>query len=370
MRVLHLLASGGIGGIEILNRDYVKRSAHENTCVFVWHGGPVADEMKSAGCPVFEYNASKSDFFGPLNKLLALCREKQFQVLIVHHASPALSLYALRIRQQFPGMKLLIYSHENAPGMADVTGALRHILKKQLVRLGLLGADRVIAVSGFVKKSLESYFHIPSHQISVVYNGVDLSRFQPGDMIPHDPVRLIYVGRLIPLKGVSHTLRALAHLPDDCHWQFTVAGDGVDRPPLEALTRQLGLQDRVTFLGSRQDVPQLLAQSDLFIHVPDLKEGFGISVAEAMASGCLCLCSRSGSLPELIREGEEGVLIGDSSPEALSAVLEKTIRSISSDEVRAIRRRAVSRAAAFSIEAYASNLDCLIQCVADGQPLC
>ena len=109
--------------------------------------------------------------------------------------------------------------------------------------------------------------------------------------------------------------------------------------------------------GTRSDVPELLAGADVFIHLPDCAEGFGIAVVEALASGLICVCNDRGALPEIVEDGVSGLIVksGDSVTERLRSLIP------GSAQWERIRRGAVEAAQKFSIETFAAKLDDLIE---------
>lgn len=125
------------------------------------------------------------------------------------------------------------------------------------------------------------------------------------------PLRLLSVTRLHPgePKGIDLVLRAIAGLPQIA-MQYTVIGDGADRPRLRALADGLGLGDRVRFAGRVGDAERdrALADCDLFV-LPSSGEGFGIVFLEAMAWSKACLAARAGGTPEVVLDEQPGLLV-------------------------------------------------------------
>ncbi len=120
------------------------------------------------------------------------------------------------------------------------------------------------------------------------------------------------VSRLSPEKGIDILLEVAHKLPDV---QFIIAGDGPERENLEKKSNS-----NVAFLGFVKDVPDLLSQADVLC-VPSRSEGLGLSALEAMASGVPVVASRVGGLPEVILDGETGLLVPPEDPEALRVAL-------------------------------------------------
>ena len=153
-------------------------------------------------------------------------------------------------------------------------------------------------------------------------------------------------------------MKALGRLTDT-DYRLTVVGDGDYREALQTLARELGIAEKVQFLGTRTDVPELLSQADVFLHLPECEEGFGIAVVEAMASGLICVCGDRGALPEIVENGASGFIVKDNDP----AVLADILRTIAAEPARyeAMRVNAVAASRNFSIEAFTEKLDRLIE---------
>ena len=364
MRIMHLLASGGTGGIETLCRDYAQYSHHENTFVFLWGKDDARYlEMKENGADVIQLNASKKHLFRMLKQIDDIRKSKQIQIVVAHHAAPMEYVYLIWAKKRLDSdIKTIIYAHGNAVDMwrANRKGAA---IRKKILKAAIKHADQIIAVSKSVKRSLEQYFDVSKGKIDVVYNGVDLRRFRPEEISKRrtDCVQFIYVGRLIEEKGVQFTLKALSELPSELKWSFQIVGDGPYRETLEAYCNQLGLKDKVCFLGTRQDVPDLLSRADVFIHMPVWEEGFGITIIEAMAMGLLCICSDNGAIPEIIKNYDNGILVKKNDTVELTHILENLIPNFQSEKYEQMRKKAIEGANNFSIQKFVSSLDNYLQ---------
>lgn len=364
MKIMHLLASGGTGGIETLCRDYAQYSHHENTFVFLWGKDDARYlEMKENGADVIQLNASKKHLFRMLKQIDDIRKSKQIQIVVAHHAAPMEYVYLIWAKKRLDSdIKTIIYAHGNAVVMwrANKKGAA---IRKKILKAAIKHADQIIAVSKSVKRSLEQYFDVSKGKIDVVYNGVDLRRFRPEEISKRrtDCVQFIYVGRLIEEKGVQFTLKALSELPSELKWSFQIVGDGPYRKTLEAYCDQLGLKDKVCFLGTRQDVPDLLSQADVFIHMPVCEEGFGITIIEAMAMGLLCICSDNGAIPEIIKNYDNGILVKKNDTVELTHILENLIPNFQSEKYGQMRKKAIEGANNFSIQKFVSSLDNYLQ---------
>jgi glycosyltransferase involved in cell wall biosynthesis len=197
------------------------------------------------------------------------------------------------------------------------------------MRLLSRGVSRYIAVSSAIAGELDQRFGWPAGKIEVVYNAVDLDRFDvsapPGlreKLGGSDGVPLILTpARLDEQKGHDVLFRAAAEVPVA---RFVLAGEGPLRAQLEAEVAQLGLAERVLFLGRRDDIPQLLAACDVFV-LPSLYEGSSLAVLEAMAARRAVVSSAIGGTTELIANGENGLLVPPGDAVALAAALRRVL---------------------------------------------
>lgn len=175
-----------------------------------------------------------------------------------------------------------------------------HAYNLGLENIGIAGCDGVIVNSQAVFAEL-SRRRLGDAGISIIPNGVDLARF-PANHAPANPQQILFVGRLVPQKGVDVLLRAFGALlhrfPDTT---LLIAGDGQQRLYLERLARFLGLRQQVRFLGwqSRDELPGLYRAAAVTA-VPSLYEPFGLVALEAMASGSPVVVSRIGGLTEIV----------------------------------------------------------------------
>ena len=152
----------------------------------------------------------------------------------------------------------------------------------------------------------------PSLSYSVIGNGVDLDLFRPAapDEASESPaIRCLAVGRLIERKGIADLLRAWALLPRG-RYTLEIAGGGPQSAALRALATELGVSDDVRFAGplTRDAVALRCRHSDMFVLTPS-EEAFGNVFAEAIAAGLPVIGSDSGAIPELVAQGENGILV-------------------------------------------------------------
>ena len=223
-------------------------------------------------------------------------------------------------------------------------------------RLMTACVDRYIAVSEDVASNLERRFNVPRSKISVVPNAADLDEIDAAGRTPPTdwPVQpgqraALLLARLETEKGVDIAVRAAAAVPEIA---LVIAGEGSCRDALETLVTQLGIRDRVHFLGHRTDPAALLAGADVFV-LPSLAEGFPLSVVEAMAAGVPVVASDIGGTREAVEQEHTGLLVPPSDADALAAAIRRTLAepAATSGRVRAARDRVTRELSAPAIAA-------------------
>jgi glycosyltransferase involved in cell wall biosynthesis len=172
-------------------------------------------------------------------------------------------------------------------------------------------------------------------KIGLVYHGLDLSRF-PMPMArvnASGTTRILSVGRAVSKKGFDTLLRAVALLPREIGWHFTHVGGGAERAKLEALAATLGIAARVTWIGARSqdEVLALYRQADIFVLASRIaadgdRDGLPNVLMEAQSQEVACIATRVSAIPELISDGETGLLVDPDDPGALAVAIEKLIR--------------------------------------------
>jgi glycosyltransferase involved in cell wall biosynthesis len=192
--------------------------------------------------------------------------------------------------------------------------------------------DRVVAVSGAVKKALLAS-GIAGGKIEVIHNGVSLKRFDPS-RIDRAEVRselgidakdfvIGTVGKLHQGKGVYELLRAAAGIPGERTVSLLFVGDGPEKEGIIGEAERLNFTGRTIITGIRSDVERMYAAMDIFVLPSTCDEAFGMVIIEAMAMGRPVIGTQVGGIPELIRTGENGLLVPPGDTAALSGAIVK-----------------------------------------------
>lgn len=210
----------------------------------------------------------------------------------------------------------------DVPGFRPYDFALYHRLMGPLIRRVWREARAVVANSHGLRQLANAFE--PGVPVEIIPNGVDLARFAVPER-PWDPARMLFVGRVVYQKGLDVLLEALAGLRD-LPWELVVAGDGSQRERLGNCARELGIGDRVEFVGwlRGDELLQAYTQANLFVF-PSRHEGMPNAVLEAMAAGLPVIASRIAGSEELVAPDESGLLVPADDVAALRQALAKLL---------------------------------------------
>jgi len=204
-------------------------------------------------------------------------------------------------------------------------------------------AARVVAVSTFTRDLALRHYDVP---IQVIPNGVVLPPEDALDLRPHSPPRILFAGRLVPQKDPLTWVAALAQVRDE-PWRATLLGDGPLMPAVRRALHEAGLTDRVHLAGwvDPDAVDEAMATSDI-LFMPSRSEGMPMVGVQGLAWGLALVVSRVGGFVDLVRPGENGVLV----PPGDVAGFARALRAYLRDPDALARARAASRAHARNFE--------------------
>ncbi|HPA44437.1 MAG TPA: glycosyltransferase [bacterium] len=191
----------------------------------------------------------------------------------------------------------------------------RHVLTRWKYGTGV---DRYIAVAECVRDRLVE-IGVPKEKVAVIHSAVDLSRFENIGQdiaavreefgLTENRKIIGTVGRLTREKRYDWLLDTLKSiLENNPAYCLVLAGDGPERGALESQAEHLGIREQIVFAGHREDVPRLLSAFDVYVLCSE-SEGYPVSLAEAMAAGCAVVSTDVGGVSEIVRPGENGIVV-------------------------------------------------------------
>jgi glycosyltransferase involved in cell wall biosynthesis len=342
MRVLYLIETLGVGGAENSLLELLPRMKQVQPLVcHVYEGSELKDAYEAAGLPVVSLDIPpKYHFRRAVHEVRALVRE--FQPHLIHT-----TLFRAEVVGRYVGRqsRVPVVCSFVSECYADVrwrsltpTGRFKLKGIQLLDRLTAPWAAHFIANSQTVRDSETRSLRVPPERVSVIYRGRDPERFalrlprevaakSRADLGLADGARVVInVGRLVDSKGHAELIEAFAHViktePDAV---LLLAGDGPEQSQIEAHIRRLGLGASVQLLGSRSDIPELLAMSDVFAF-PSHYEGHPGAVVEAMFAGVPMVLSDIPVHRETVEQGASALLVPLHEPAPLAAAIVSLLR--------------------------------------------
>lgn len=304
MRILHVINALHTGGAERLLLDIVSGMVSLEHKVEVVVLNPDRSslfyDLEAQQIPIHVFNLCLKEY-NPFHIVRLSKIMRRFEVVHVHLFP---SQYWVAMASCFlKHPPLLITTEHNSENFRA-----RYKILDWFDRKFYTSYDGVFCIS----KATEDFMRrrlIDSTKLFLVTNGITISRFsdvkasrqQLLPKVPESAILLMQVARFRAQKNQACVIRALSLLPDNYYLVFV--GAGINEEPCKRLTEKLGLEDRVLFLGDRSDVPELLSVADMVI-MSSHWEGFGLSAAEAMASGKIVLASDVPGLSQVVADPE------------------------------------------------------------------
>ena len=194
--------------------------------------------------------------------------------------------------------------------------ALRHKPIHRVLNAGTRRIDAVQCISHYTHQvMLQAGF--PAGKLHLVPNAVDCARFVQAQPAAPGPMRVVFVGRHVAVKGLDVLLRAWAELPRPADARLVLAGDGPEHAALKQLAATLGVAHSVDFPGLVTDVPSLLVGACLYVQASH-QEGLPNAVLEAMAAGLPVVATRVSGHEDVVAHGRTGLLVPPANPAALA----------------------------------------------------
>ncbi len=282
-------------------------------------------------------------------------RTGKIDVVEAHIAFPTGVIAAPIAR--FLGCPLVLFAH----GSDVIVIPWRSRMSAAMARRVFGAADLILANSPFLAGEIRRRFNPDPTRLRVLSPGINYDMFAAGDDPPGGRQGILFVGRLVPEKGVGVLLEAITKMALPPAWNpaLTVAGDGPIRSALESRARELGVY--ATFAGPQtpKQVADLMRRAAIVVVPSVSQEGLGLVALEAMASGALVVASRAGGLEETVLEGSTGFLALPGDPASLAAGIQRALAVLADPGALAeLRLTAANAARAHDVNAVArASLD-------------
>jgi glycosyltransferase involved in cell wall biosynthesis len=345
LQVVHVVDNLERGGLEHVVCDLAVEQLRRGYTVSVYclHvPGALAAGLSARGVPVLCGYKRRGPDLRVMRQLGALLRTAPG---LLHSHSMMPNYYACAARLLMHWSTVVVNTRH------DMGSTRAKDLRERLYRLSVPLTRLAVMVSRNVRDHFVTAGIVPASKARLVLNGIHTDCPQCSDPSQRAAARqqlqvgaedFVYgcVGRLVPLKDHATAIRAFAEMfAQQPHSRLALLGDGPLRAELETLAAQLGVSSAMRFLGQRNDVRALLPGLDAFV-MPSLTEGHSIALLEAMAAGSAVLATGVGGNPEIVEDGESGLLVAPGNPSALTAAM----RRLMDDRLLAARLSVTARA--------------------------
>jgi len=219
-------------------------------------------------------------------------------------------------------------------------------------------AYQVIAVSQFTRGLAQKHYQVP---IKVIHNGVDISLFDSGKIIVHQPPKIVFAGRFVPQKNPILVIQTLAEL-DEYAWELVMLGDGELFQETKEEANKHGLENQVKFPGwvHPDDVKKEFQQSDI-LFLPSLSEGLPVVGVQALASGMAFLVSDIGGFKDIVDQGKNGFRVPLEEPDFKELFVKRLSEMIiHRDKLLFFKENSIKMAEKFDIKEITKKYDLIL----------
>ena len=305
-------------------------------------------EVRVPTYPLFDYPPYEVAL---ASTMVDVAENQGLDLLHVHYAIPHASAayMAKQILLQKTGRRIPVITTLHG---TDITLVGRDKTYAPVVTFSINESDAITAVSNNLREETYRSFEIRK-EIEVIYNFVDVARFskKPIDafrkaIAPNGERVLVHASNFRKVKRVPDVIHMFKKINEAIPSRLMMVGDGPERPPAEALCRELGVCDQVRFVGKQEQMEEILAISDLFL-LPSDYESFGLSALEAMAAHVPVISTNAGGLPEVNIDGQTGYMANIGDVETMAAQAISILQD--DDTLKQFRKRAYAHAQTFDI---------------------
>lgn len=315
MRILYIIESLEFGGAEKMLVSLANGFAQEHsiTVCCIKTTGVLRQELDPR-IRVICLEKPEGPAYGLVLRLWRVMQEGHYDVLHTHNWSVFAECGVAAILARIP-IRVHTSHGRYAPVRTTMGARLKLWLRHRLERVVSYGYSQIVTVSDSIQQTIGDAVGIPANRLITIHNGIDPG--EPVSVRTRSAITFVSVGRLVPIKRHDVMIEAFAEIAQDSpDARLLVIGDGPERSRLEELIRKRGVEGKVQLTGFRHDIPDLLADSDIFLLTSGY-EGISIALLEAMRAGLPSIATRVGGIPETIVDGQTGLLVDPADANAL-----------------------------------------------------
>ncbi len=323
MNILQVLPQLNVGGVETGTLDLAKYLVkHGHKVVVVSNGGELVKELESFGVIHYQLPVHKKSIFimvKMIPKLVEIIKKEQIDIVHARSRVPAWIAY-------FASRKT------NRVFITTCHG----YYKKHPFSYVMGWGRRVIVLSNVIARHMIEDFGVPHERLRLIPRSVDLEKFKYTslDKKRKDEFNVGIIGRLTPIKGHLHFVKAMAYVVRSIpRLKIWIIGDASPskeayKEQIQVLVKRLGLWHCTQFLGNQRDVPAILAHLDLLVLATTTHEAFGRVIVEAQACGVPVVATRVGGVIDIIDDQKTGILVPPSDPASIAEAAIKIFKDV------------------------------------------
>jgi lipopolysaccharide heptosyltransferase II len=313
MNILQVLPELNVGGVETGTLDlakYLVKLGHK--AVVVSNGGSLVKELEALGVVHYQLPVHKKSFVSMLKavpKLVEVIRKERIDIVHARSRVPA----------------WIAYFAARQAGCLFIT-TCHGYYKRHPFSYAMGWAKRVICPSNVIARHMIDDFGVPHERIKLVARSVDLEKFKfvSPDKKRSDEFNVGIIGRITPIKGHLHFVKAMAKLARSVpRLKIWIVGDApaskeAYKEQIQVLVRRLGLWHCTQFLGTQRDIPAIVSHLDLLVMPTVTQEAFGRVIIEAQAAGVPVVATKVGGIVDIIEDEKTGLLVPPADPSAIA----------------------------------------------------
>ncbi|MBN1688200.1 MAG: lipopolysaccharide heptosyltransferase II [Candidatus Omnitrophica bacterium] len=325
MRVLQLLPSLEVGGVERGVIDLAKGMKQRGeSIVVISSGGQLVAELQKMGIPHYALPVHRKSLFSLslVPKIAEVIRRERIDII---HARSRVPAWLGWIAARMTGIPFVTTCH----GYYS-THLLSHVMG---------WGKRVIVISRIIGRHMIDHFGVPPDRIRLVHRGVNLTQFPfrlPNELKKRDlrsnPFRIVNIGRFSPIKGQVDFIKAVHLLKQKFPYLevWLIGSEGKGKKKYTELVKktihQLGMESCVKLMGTRRDIPDILAKADLLVLSTLVPEAFGRVIIEAGAIGVPVVATGVGGVLDILEDGQNGFLVSPKDIEGMAHAMGEVLR--------------------------------------------
>lgn len=325
LRVVHATTRLPVGGMENVVAQLAQRlpaNRYQSSICCLEEADRLGRELQDGGVDVTVLGRHRNRDLGLLWRLAWHARRERVDIL---HCHDELSWFYGGLAARLARVPIVIVTmHGRRPAISA-----RHLFEQRILARG---TARIVAVSDYLRKQVRAELRVSASQVVTIRNGIAMPTAPPDPSaterarrklgLPLDSFVVGSVGELSEVKNFDLAIEAVAGLLGALpHIRLVLVGEGPLRARLEATVGDSGLAGAVHFAGVRRDIADVLPAFDVYLCSSNY-EGISLSILEAMAAGRPIVATRVGGNPEIIQDGETGLLVPERDPEAMARALE------------------------------------------------